>query len=862
MTRSSDTPSGDENFHYKIEEETERLIRLHQAETGMNLTRDLTTEAGQLLFRKGETLTSGMIEKLKQFQVCRLHVKDTRTRWVNETVYQAVRDRATLIEKKTVPPSDGNSTDEETETGDGTFQELFALIGNLQTPNQLRDLLDNLDESVSRDRLENNLPENHFERTVEQNEKHREQFSNVLQQLDDLNDPNDRASLLQYLFKEREGEDLDILDEVPEDLWDSVTRVLEHQKKTKAGLQGMLHNSSTLNEQMEQDHLRSFNEDVNSNDNDWTELDPSPGDQIEEGELINQLYQMLSSNKKHKAEYRDLLEMIEAIDFASSKQKSTDSREYDPKFDALKSDHLKFVREALSGRRNQSSNAGLESFKNALKQFQNENWHDGIDQFHKSLQEKPSINAHTIENLMEESRTNKDRQTQLERRLERELDGDASEMIDRLLDAPRAEVLKELHDREVAESLIDDILKFHENTKSLVVSSFEELSAHLPDFLDGVEADLSQKIVDRFQDLANRLKDNWLDNSGQWDLYQRNVSEHGTVEKRNEKLQDALDRGDIGDLKRYTRLPGEVIDQYRERYRRPTQINKWQKKLIDSTEQLLEQFVLTMRVPDDQLNRHLKQMSDVLTNQSKPYSLLCQPPDPQHYHLVHAYNTCLISVIIGRDQNLPTEAIRKLVPAALLADIGLTIIPPSLYLKNKDLSRRADNEISKHPTYSRKIVSPIYGSEHTVTKVVAEHHEHPDGEGYPRGLNEDQLHPLSSLLTVADVYTARLEERVYRSGQMPDQILREMRNEPKRFNKGAVDSIVRRMGVYPNGSVVKLSNNQIAYVRSQNPEDPLNPVVILLTDVNRNKLDDPVKQSLAKFADLDVKLVVKSNSGI
>lgn len=251
-------------------------------------------------------------------------------------------------------------------------------------------------------------------------------------------------------------------------------------------------------------------------------------------------------------------------------------------------------------------------------------------------------------------------------------------------------------------------------------------------------------------------------------------------------------------------------------------------------------------------------MSDILNNESKPYSLLCEPPDPQKYHLVHAYNTCLISVMIGRERNLPEEAIRTLIPAALLADIGLTIIPPSLYLKNHDLSRRADNEISKHPIYSREIVSHIFGEEHSVTRIVAEHHEHSNGVGYPKGLNEDQLHPLSPLLTVADVYAARTEKRLYRNGQMPDRILREMRNDPERFNQTAVEAIERRIGVYPNGSVAKLSNEQIAYVRSQNPDDPLNPVVILLTDENRKKLDHPKKQSLAETDGLDVELVVKT----
>ncbi|WP_313885040.1 HD domain-containing phosphohydrolase [Desulfofundulus sp. TPOSR] len=49
-----------------------------------------------------------------------------------------------------------------------------------------------------------------------------------------------------------------------------------------------------------------------------------------------------------------------------------------------------------------------------------------------------------------------------------------------------------------------------------------------------------------------------------------------------------------------------------------------------------------------------------------------------------------------------------------------------------------------------------------VCRVVREHHERPDGSGYPNGLKDGDIYPLSVIVAAVEVYTALLEHRPYR----------------------------------------------------------------------------------------------------
>ena len=61
--------------------------------------------------------------------------------------------------------------------------------------------------------------------------------------------------------------------------------------------------------------------------------------------------------------------------------------------------------------------------------------------------------------------------------------------------------------------------------------------------------------------------------------------------------------------------------------------------------------------------------------------------------------------------------------------------------------------------------------------MVLHHHEFLDGSGYPDGLRGDAIPDLVRVVTIADIFTALVEDRAYKPGLEPRSalaVLREM----------------------------------------------------------------------------------------
>lgn len=117
---------------------------------------------------------------------------------------------------------------------------------------------------------------------------------------------------------------------------------------------------------------------------------------------------------------------------------------------------------------------------------------------------------------------------------------------------------------------------------------------------------------------------------------------------------------------------------------------------------------------------------------------------------------------------LTEEYIQNLCKAAPLHDVGKIKIPDAILQKPGKLLPEEFEEMKLHTTYSHKIIQTIIGDiedEHyvqIVKDIAMHHHERWDGNGYPAGLAGDSI-PLSArIMSVADVFDALYEERVYK----------------------------------------------------------------------------------------------------
>jgi len=128
----------------------------------------------------------------------------------------------------------------------------------------------------------------------------------------------------------------------------------------------------------------------------------------------------------------------------------------------------------------------------------------------------------------------------------------------------------------------------------------------------------------------------------------------------------------------------------------------------------------------------------------------------------HSERVKNIALIISKDC---TEIDKDILStAAILHDIGKISIHEDLLNNSGALSEEEFNIIKTHPVIGHQIL----GSSkmlNEIKKIVIQHHERPDGKGYPYGLKENEISFYSKILQVADALDAITSDRPYRKGR-------------------------------------------------------------------------------------------------
>jgi len=128
--------------------------------------------------------------------------------------------------------------------------------------------------------------------------------------------------------------------------------------------------------------------------------------------------------------------------------------------------------------------------------------------------------------------------------------------------------------------------------------------------------------------------------------------------------------------------------------------------------------------------------------------------------LAHSRRVAAIAVRIGEQMGLDSVVVNDLRLAGLVHDIGKAGVPDDILFKDGSLTEEQTVVMRSHVDLAVSMLRAIPGTD-TIARIVSQHHECPDGSGYPRGLRAKAIDPAASILRVADVYAALTEPRPY-----------------------------------------------------------------------------------------------------
>ena len=150
--------------------------------------------------------------------------------------------------------------------------------------------------------------------------------------------------------------------------------------------------------------------------------------------------------------------------------------------------------------------------------------------------------------------------------------------------------------------------------------------------------------------------------------------------------------------------------------------------------------------------------------------LLVPLKEHDQYTTVHSMNVSVLSIGLAELTGYVGRDVREVGEAALLHDVGKSIVPETILQKPSSLTEDEWAEVRRHPEEGARILLRSSGDLEVASVVAYEHHWRWDGGGYPERRYPREPHPATQLVQICDVFDALRTRRPFRPSWDADRI--------------------------------------------------------------------------------------------
>lgn len=225
---------------------------------------------------------------------------------------------------------------------------------------------------------------------------------------------------------------------------------------------------------------------------------------------------------------------------------------------------------------------------------------------------------------------------------------------------------------------------------------------------------------------------------------------------------------------------------------------------------------------------------------------------------LHAINVTVLAVILAKAMGVKEDGLRQIGLAAMLHDIGKVELPARMRIHEDSFSKAENALYQQHVTHGVDLARRMQ-LDSEIVSLIAQHHEHLDGTGFPHSLREAQIAKYARVIAIANHYDNLCNPGNFAHAMTPHDALAFMYSRKKnQFDVELMMVFIKMMGIYPPGSVVQLTDERFAMVVSVNSSRPLKPRVVIYEPGVSS--EDLVIVDLEKTTELGIHHSVKASS--
>ena len=160
-------------------------------------------------------------------------------------------------------------------------------------------------------------------------------------------------------------------------------------------------------------------------------------------------------------------------------------------------------------------------------------------------------------------------------------------------------------------------------------------------------------------------------------------------------------------------------------------------------------------------------------------------------------------------------------------------VPEKIVNKKDKLSHVEFEQLKMHTFNAARYLTENLLLPREIGNIVKQHHEKWDGSGYPEGRKGRDIELSARIISITDAFEAMVTDKSYRNSVTGYEAVKAIiAGSGKQYDPDVVKCFIETVGVYPVGSNVILNDSSIATVVQPNPENPLLPVVKIISGKN------------------------------